>query len=159
MGLHQVLGTLTAISLVLLWESWLWEQVGVWILCWLLGLFSSCWTSMPNFNITVFVSYYYIYFAMFGFYLIDNRQKGSGSGGERRWGRTGRKRGRGKYSRDILKIYFQYKRKNNKLPSSFNVAPMYMCLGLNTRDWIIHQCFHLWKNNLILPFSAVIDFL
>lgn len=66
---------------------------------------------MPNFNITVFVSYYSIYFAMFGFYLIDTRQKGSGSGEERKCGGTGRKRERGKYNRDILKNIFSIKKK------------------------------------------------
>jgi hypothetical protein len=49
-----------AISLKPLWDSWLWEQVGLWLFCLLLGLFSFHWVSMSNFDMTVFASSYYI---------------------------------------------------------------------------------------------------
>ena len=63
MGLHQVHWECTiSIGLVLLWNSWLWEQVGLWLFCQPSGLFPSYWTALFIFNMIIFAFSYYILF-------------------------------------------------------------------------------------------------
>lgn len=47
------------------------ENEWVSLLCLLLGLFSSCWVAVSNFNMIVFISSYCVSFVMFGCYLIE----------------------------------------------------------------------------------------
>ena len=44
------------IRLGFLWDSWLWEQVGLCLSCLPLGVFSSCWNALSNFNMRIFAS-------------------------------------------------------------------------------------------------------
>lgn len=61
MGLHQGHSIyIMDINLIFLWDFWLWEQVGLWILYLLIGLICSCEVAMSNFDMIVFALFYYI---------------------------------------------------------------------------------------------------
>lgn len=61
MGLHQVLCLcIIHFCLASLWDFWLWEWMGLWCLCLVLGLFFSWWVAVSNSDLTVFVLFYYI---------------------------------------------------------------------------------------------------
>lgn len=62
-SLHQFFSVFMAIfSLVFLWESWVCERVGLWLLCLLLGLFSFHCSALSSLNVMVWVLFYYILF-------------------------------------------------------------------------------------------------
>lgn len=93
-----------ASSLVFLW---VYEQVGFWLLWLLLRLFLllSC---LPRLNTTVLALSYYVLFCyvwllcLKSSFFSNEKQKGSESGGKGKWRETGRSRGRGNCSQNIL---------------------------------------------------------
>lgn len=48
------------ISLVFIWNSWLWGQVGLWFLSLFLRNVSSCWVAVFNLDMIIFASFYYV---------------------------------------------------------------------------------------------------
>lgn len=76
MGLAQVLCMcIIAFSLVLLWDSWVCQQVGLSFMYLVLELFYFCWFAFPNFDVMVFVYLIMFYLVMFGSYLENNLKK------------------------------------------------------------------------------------
>lgn len=61
MGSYQVLCVhIIPISLVFIWNSWLWGQVGLWFLSLFLRHVSSCWVAVFNLDMIIFASFYYV---------------------------------------------------------------------------------------------------
>lgn len=58
-------------SLVFLWDTWVWEHMSVCLLDLFFGLFSSYCVALSNTGVIVFISSYYIYFVMFGCYVLE----------------------------------------------------------------------------------------
>lgn len=107
-GLHQLLqGCIMASRLVFLWEREVCKWEGLWDLCLLLGSFSCvslyCPTSLWWFCLLLL--YYFSYMLLFSVRTLlfsNERQKGSGSGLEMKWGGTRSSSGRRNHNLGIL---------------------------------------------------------
>lgn len=76
MGLAQVLCMcIMAFSLVLSWDSWVCQQVGLSFTYLVLELFYFCWFAFPNFDVMFFFYLIMFYLVMFGSYLENNLKK------------------------------------------------------------------------------------
>lgn len=122
MCLHQVLCMcIRATSSLYLWESWLWERIGLRLLPTLGTLFLLlCCCVQLRYKKMLFhlILFCHVRLSSLRSLFSSERQKGNGSGGEGRWGVIGRSR----YGVTIIrihckrKIYFQkIKKKTMKM--------------------------------------------
>lgn len=99
--LHQILRMyIVVFSVAFVWDSWMYQGVGLWFLCLLLGLFAFCGVTLFSLNVIIFASSFYNFLWLLTLRKLlftNERHKGRGSRGEERWGRAWRSRGERHY--------------------------------------------------------------
>ena len=117
------------------------ECVHQWFAVSSLGLFLFVLTNSKLLLLTYLIIFYFIVLPLEACLFSNERQKGSGSGWEMRWGGTGRSRGKENHNQDILwekHIYIFNKRRGEPTTGKYT-SPVHNSVYSRIFNAIIHQ--------------------